>query len=484
MKLSIQSILSKAQAARDEGQWLRAVELYTQLSASDPHSAELQHNLGLSLLGLGKPQEALLHCAHALELNPSFWQSDMIMSKAYQQLDQITKAHHSLKSVLKSDYKNAPARLGLADLALNQYGDPYGATAWVRQIDDPEYVMDVKLTSMMAKLYDRPNWHDPKSAILLTEEIKSFSAEYLRLPNLQLPPLVARSTAKSQRNPAVRMRPRVGLLSPLFSASPVYFLTFSKWKKMAKHCDLILFNRGHKADWATAAFKDLGSEWLDVQHMSAEDLARSLHKADLDVLYDLGGWMDPVGLKALSVKPARQLYKWVGGQSVTTGLTTFDGWVGDEANSPIALQHLYTESLLHIKGGYTSYVVPDYLPKPAAKKSKAPCIFSNPAKVSQAFLERLSTMPGKKVFIHRQYRHPQVQERILAGLGKQAKNAEFIFPGTHQEALETVNAHATMIDTFPYSSGLTAREALAMGTKIQVLEVGSLFCERHTAYVA
>ena len=477
MKASTKTVLARAQAARDEGQWPRAVELYLQLCEVDPQSAEYQHNLGLSYLGLGKSNEALLHCAHALDLNAGFWQSSMIMSKAYQQLDQIGKAQDSLKSVIKMDNKNAAARLGLADLALNQFGEPYEAIAWVKPIDDPDYLMDVKLTSMMAKLYDRPHWSDPQSAVILTEEIKSFSSDYLRLPHLQLPPLVSRGVG-------ARMRPRVGLLSPLFSASPVYFLTFSKWKKMGKHCDLIMFNRGHKADWATADFKEIASSWLDVQHMSAEDLARALHKADLDVLYDLGGWMDPVGLKALSVKPARQLFKWVGGQSVTTGLTTFDGWVGDEANSPISLQHLYTEPLLHIKGGYTSYVAPDYLPKTSTKKSKAPCIFSNPAKVSQPFLERLSVMPGKKVFIHRQYRHPQVQERILDGLGKQAKNAEFIFPATHQEALEAVNAHTAMIDTFPYSSGLTAREAIAMGTKIQVLEVGSLFCERHTAYVA
>jgi len=484
LKTTQKTLLAKAQAARDASHWSRAVELYGQLSSSDPLSPEYQHHLGLSLLGLGKPQEALHHCARALDLNPQFWQSSMIMSKAYLQMDHIGLAQKSLKSVLKLDKHNAPARLGLADLALNQFGEPFEAIDWVEPIKDPAYLMDVQLTSILANLYDRANWQDPQSAIELTEEIKSFSNTHLRLPNLQLPPLAVRGIQSSNLSSQGRQRPRVGLLSPLFSASPVYFLTFSKWRKMASHCDLVIFNRGHQADWATAAFKELRSEWLDVQHMNAEDLARTLHKADLDVLYDLGGWMDPIGLKALSAKPARQMFKWVGGQSVTTGLTTFDGWVGDAANSPIALQHLYTEPLLHIKGGYTSYLPPDYLPKPAPKKSKAACIFSNPAKVSRPFLERLSTMPGKKVFIHRQYRHPQVQERILAGLGKQAKNAEFILPSTHQEALECVNAHATMIDTFPYSSGLTAREALAMGTKIQVLEVGSLFCERHTAYVA
>ena len=40
--------------------------------------------------------------------------------------------------------------------------------------------------------------------------------------------------------------------------------------------------------------------------------------------------------------------------------------------------------------------------------------------------------------------------------------------------------HKTMLDTFPYSSGLTAREAQAMGVKV-IAKAGLLFCERHTA---
>jgi len=74
-----------------------------------------------------------------------------------------------------------------------------------------------------------------------------------------------------------------------------------------------------------------------------------------------------------------------------------------------------------------------------------------------------------------------VQERIRAVLGN---DAQFVIPASHQEALQAVNSHATMIDTFPYSSGLTAREAIAMGTKVKVLHVGELFCERHTAKLA
>lgn len=479
MSENLNSLLSEANAARDKALWPKAIELYGRLTHLAPHSAELKHNLGLSYLASGKSKDALLWCSQALQQKPDLWQSRVLLGKAHQELGQIAEAQACFEQVLQLDANNAEARLALANIFLNQYGEPYSAIEWVKPLQaDPDYQMDAQLTELMASLYDRPNWNH--SAQKLSNRIIEFSEQYLRLPQMQLAPLSDRSQLYQEKN----YRPRVALLSPQFFQSPVYFLTIDAWRKLAKQCDLIVFNRGHKVDHATAEFRSLASEWHDVQNRIAEDLAQNIYVADIDVLYDLGGWMDPIALKALAVKPARQQFKWVGGQSATTGLKSFDGWIGDQAQSPKRLQSLYSEPLIQIPNAYATYTPPAYLPKPAHKKSTAPCIFSNPAKVSQPFLERLSMMPGKKVFIHRQYRHPQVQERILAGLGKQAKSAEFIFPATHQEALECVNAHATMIDTFPYSSGLTAREAIAMGTKIKVLEVGSLFCERHTAYVA
>jgi predicted O-linked N-acetylglucosamine transferase (SPINDLY family) len=247
---------------------------------------------------------------------------------------------------------------------------------------------------------------------------------------------------------------------------------------VAKGSDIVVFNRGHKADWATEIFKDLASEWHNVQEMDAVRLAQAMHVADIDVLYDLGGWMDPVGLKALSVKPAKQMFKWVGGQSVTTGLDNFDGWIGDEAQSPLHLQYLYTEPLVNIKGGYATYTSPDYLPPTPKRKSDVPVVFSNPAKVSRAFLAKLQAMPGKKCFVHRQFQYPQARARVEEALG--AANVEFVLPNSHKEALEVLGQHKVMLDTFPYSSGLTAREAQAMGVSVQA-KVGTLFCERHCA---
>ena len=40
----------------------------------------------------------------------------------------------------------------------------------------------------------------------------------------------------------------------------------------------------------------------------------------------------------------------------------------------------------------------------------------------------------------------------------------------------------TLVDKFSYSSGLTAREARAMGLQVKVF-TGELFCERHSLHL-
>ena len=470
---SIQSILPAAQAARDQGAWQRASDLYRQADQLMPKQAEITHNLALCLLALGQHREAVAVCAETLAIKPGLWQTQIVQAKCEQVLGQIEAADQTYCRILEAHPKQASALSGRADLALNFFGDPLAAAALVEPLlAHPDDAMDAQLTQLMARLYDR----DPAdTAARLAADAKRFAKAHLQLPG----PLL---TPKARDGSVAAGRPRVGLLSNQFSVSPVYFLTIAGWQHVAKGCDIILFNRGHQRDWASEAFFSLASAVMDVQHLPALELARTIAAEQIDVLYDLGGWMDPIGLQALSLKPARVQYKWVGGQSMTTGLRCFDGWIGDAQQSPLRLQGLYSEPLINVAGGYARYTPPAYLPTAAANKSATPCIFSNPAKVSRAFLAYLSKLPGKKVFIHRQYRFTRTRARIEEALGAHA--VEFIYPQSHAEALMALNQHATMLDTFPYSSGLTAYEASALGTRIQCApqaRQGQLFAERHTA---
>lgn len=459
------AVLQSAQEAMNEGRWAESAHFFGLAAQRQVDNAGAWHNLGLSLLALGKPAPALKALQRAYGLNPRLWQSRLLQGRAHKMLGQVQEADASFAAVMQADPTNGTARIARADLAMNVFGTPLQAADWVKPLlGSPEHGDDAELTTLMASLYDRD-----ESAQELNDRVIAFSRRVLRLEPLP------RQPAQPKRNSG---RQRVGLISPLFCVSPVYFLTIAAWQEEAKARDVVVFNRGHKADWATQAFKDLASEWHDVQEMDALRLAQTLQAADLDVLYDLGGWMDPVGLKALSVKPARHMFKWVGGQSITTGLDSFDGWIGDEAQSPTHLQNLYTEPLHNIPGGYAIYTPPDYMPPPQATRRLEPVVFANPAKLSRAFLRHLQTIKGKKVLVHQQFQHVQARDHVLAYLD--ASEVEFVVPRSHHEALQVLGQHAEMLDTFPYSSGLTAREATAMGVKVRA-KVGTLFCERHCA---
>lgn len=469
MTINFNHELESADRLRDQGQWQKAITIYEKIAQSFPATPSLQHNLAVCYFALGQHRNALSCAKAAVQLDQNLWQSEIILAKSQKELGEVSEAFQLFEEVLNKHPHNGEALVGLADILLNVYGDPLKAIQTIQPLFEiKNFVEDAKLTELMASLYDRD-----ESVESLTGRIKLFSKTSMQLNRDEVSFHFKKEALKKS------LKPRVGLVSPMFQASPVYFLTFDFFKKIASQCELIFLNRGNKVDWATDEFKAIATEWHEVSFIDPITLAKTIHGLEVDVLYDLGGWMDPLALKALSLKPARQQFKWVGGQSVTTGLDCFDGWMGDTWHTPEHLQHLYTEPLMNKTDDYVNYSPPPYMPKPMARKRDELAIFANPAKLSRAFLIELNAMHGQKHFIHRQFKHDATRSRVLSMMNE--KDITFICPETHKEALDTINQYQTLIDTFPYSSGLTAREALALGTQIRVLHVGSLFCERHTA---
>jgi hypothetical protein len=94
--------------------------------------------------------------------------------------------------------------------------------------------------------------------------------------------------------------------------------------------------------------------------------------------------------------------------------------------------------------------------------------------------------PGDKLcFIDRRYRHASVRERVLrslfpaSGPGAVPPHIEFVAPDSHAEFLERVSQLSLVVDTFPYSGGLTTAEALHW--RIPCYTVGGrMFSERHS----
>ena len=460
-------LIRAAQACRDAGDWPAALRLFGAAAARDPEDGRIQHNIALGHFALGRPAVALHHAEAALCRAPLLWQSHALTARIHRAVGDVEGCAAGLHAVLAIDPGNATARLGLADLDLNEFGDAGAAVARVAELGtSPAHVTDAELTTLMARLYDR----DGLGAEVLSQRLMAFSAREFRLAPLP-------------RRPRRAGRLRIGLLSPLLSASPVHALTYSTFAALAPEMDLVAFNRGRREDWATAEFRAICRDWHDVQSLEAEPLAGAIACADIDVLFDLGGWSDPVGLKALSARPARRIVTWVGGQSATTGLDTIDAWIGDEWQNPAQSDALYTEPVWRIGGGYVDYTPPPLLSdvRRAQGVQRGVVIAGNPVKIGSELMRSWPAGVRQVTLLDRRYRHARTRARVTALLENAGVTVEAVIaPEGHAAYLQALAGFATMVDTRPYGAGLTAVEGMALGlTVLSAGAPGRLFSERH-----
>lgn len=479
--------LGLADAKRQAQQWREAIDLYRLLEAQLAGQGAFHHNLALCLLGAGQPAQALEQSGQALAAQPGLWQSSVVTVRALKALGRTLEAESLLQSLCQQHPERGEFALELATLTLHESCDARRAREIVQPwLGSPAHAVDAQLTELMASLYDRD-----ETAQAVNDRAMAFARNHLERGAAVK---IFGSTPRTARTRRPRMR--VGLLSPLFNASPVYFFCIGALRRLAGEFDLYFFSRSHRDDWATQQLRPLATQWFDVTDFSADALDASLRQHALDVLVDLGGWMDPIGLKAISTKPAKRMYKWVGGQSLTTGLHAFDGFISDVEQTPAGYERWFTEPLLRLPRGYVTYTPPPYMPapRPAPEHSHVLGIIANPVKVSQPFLAGLQAvlqerarqgMPLVLRFIDRRYGHPQLQARIRTALQApqtalgQRLQLEFIVPGSHVDYLAAVSELSEMVDTRPYTGGLTTMEALSLGVRCSS-EAGTLFCERHT----
>lgn len=461
---SLRAILTEAQARRDAGQWEHAARLFRRAEPLAPDDAGIKHNLALACFAKGDAIAARAAAERAVRIAPRLWQSHALLARIHRDSGDLGACEAAWREVLRHSPGNGAALLGLADLAMNDFGDPAAAAALAAPLRaNPAYAADAELTQMMALLY-LGTGDDAAMAARL--------AAYSRA-NLRLPPLPARAPRAGRR--------RVGAISPLFSASPVYFLCWSALAAIAGTHELVLFNRSTRRDWATDRLHGLAHEWIDVAHVEPAALARRIAAAEIDVLLDLGGWSDAAGLKALSAGPAPRMYKWVGGQSATTGLDMFDGWIGDAWQSPPEAQPLYAERIVNIAGGYADYTPPEGLAALRGLPKKGAALVGNPAKIGEATLAAWPDGLERVALIDRRYAHARPRERVTELLARHRIAVErVVVPPSHEAYLRALAGCEAIVNTQPYAAGLTAVEALALDVRLLAGGAsGRLFCGRH-----
>lgn len=500
--MTLQQALDKAQQLRRDGQWLQAFSLYEKLIAVMPASvatsvwAAVHHNASVCLLALGRSEEAAQFANAAFTRDSDLWQSGVIEINALKRAGKTSAYIERTLALYAGHPDRAEVVLAAANVTLNYLGDASAARHMITPaLSHPTQGREARILHLMTRLYDRDPDDTPQAIssdiCQLAQRDMQLDAESIRRASPALPSL------------PVKQAQRIGIVSPLLSASPVHAFCFSTllaWHQAGY--ELVFIRRGRTEDWATAQFRSLAFAWIDAMDLEAPELHVLLRELNLDVLYEMGGWMDPVGLRAVSVKPAPEMYKWVGGQSCTTGLSVFDGFITDFAQSPPETAQLYSERLLLQDHGYVQYTPPPYmLPyrNRAGTQKGRWGVISNPVKLSRAFLSWLVAVAtedecriqphdrdGKAqidllVLADHRYANPRVRQRIEAVL-RPAWGERLIFevPQGHVGFIETLVGLEGLIDTFPYSCGLTMVEGLYVGLSVCFPDQPRLlFCERH-----
>jgi len=487
MKPADQLQVQQADRLRQAGRWAEALLAYRGLHPALVRLADIQHNMALCCLNLADHAGVLQHARAVFTTRPDAPATLLLQAKAERQLDsqsqrpqqtlldllhRLAERPHRSQTALEQTVIGH-ARLDLAEISLNLDCDAVRSAQWVEPLlHQTAFAERAQLSHIVASLYSRE-----ESDERFHERVLDFASQHLKAP--------AQAKGEPSRS-RVRPRPRVGIVSPMLHASPLFFLCGQALQTLSATHDLVFFSRGRKSDWATEVLRGIATEWHAAAGWDAGALYQHEFSAELDVLLEMGGWMDPDSMCAANGRPALRQFKWVGGQAMTSGLDCFDGFIADQWQIPRQAEWLYTEPIVRLRGGYVRFTPPPDFQLASRRVDAGVWGFiGNPVKVvadGVVALQRAMKTHGRPRclrFIDRRYRYASVVDRVRALFNKTGVPCEFLAPSTNAEFLEEVSRLSAMVDTSPYSAGLTAREALGLGVPILSHPRSKLFSSLH-----
>ncbi|MBF0310073.1 MAG: tetratricopeptide repeat protein [Magnetococcales bacterium] len=461
---------------RELGELQEAKTLLRMATHLQPQWPEAWSNLGLVLQDLGLYQEAIQAFDQAIRLNPDEPRYLLNASQPLEALGRLTPCEALLNRALNlTESPGLQINLGLVlqkqgrhEEARNAFRnaltqDPHHAAAWSNWLLGSHYQPGIEAATLLAR---HREW-----------------AGQLRLPS---PPAFANS-----REPDRALR--IGLVSPDLGQHPVgYFM--AAWMAHHRSPDYILHVYSDRArpDALTARLQQACQGWRETRFLTDAQLAETIRQDGIDILIDLAGHTAGNRLGCFALKPAPLQMSWAGYVG-TTGLPTMDALLADATHVPPGEEECYGETVEYLPDGYICYQPPADLPEVSPSPWLEKGFFTygclqNPAKINFEVLsvwsEILSEVPGSRLWLQGiSLEDVANRERIVGGLRRRGIAEErVVLRGAlpHRQVLESYGEIDLVLDTFPYSGGLTTCEALVMGVPTLTWP-GRSFAGRHAS---
>ena len=443
--------------------------------ANAPKSAELRFNLGNVFHAAGRLPAAEAAYRKAIELAPRHAEAHANLGAVLAEAGLKDKAEACFKAAIAINPDIMPAYVGLADLVDDGTMD---AVAHRRTV----LAMKPNLAAIRSSLLMCLHYVPGVSRDDLLAEHKTYGALTVQK---DAPVFDPKHDFMSTR------RLKVGFVSGDFRFHAMLFFALPVLEARDKSAfEIYCYSTTAKTDPYTPEFRKAADHWRDVRALSAKDLAQLVVRDGIDILIDLSGHAPHNRLPAFAFKPAPLQVAW-GDYVDTRGLGTIDVLLGDAVHTPAEEDRFYTERVSRFAPDYICYRPPSYAPPVAS----APCLkngfitfgtFSEVTKVGATSVAQwaavLKAVPKAKFLLNGYLFADGVRQgRIVSLFTDHGITADrLIFKGgdLHGAFLAQYAEVDVILDTAPYSGGLTTCEALLMGVPVLTV-TGDRFCGRH-----
>ena len=276
---------------------------------------------------------------------------------------------------------------------------------------------------------------------------------------------------------------RIGYYSFDFRNHPVAHLT-ARLFEVHDHDKFDIYAYSYGPDDGSAVrgrIKGNVKEFVDVSELSIIDTARRIAADDIDFLIDLTGSTQHTRSQVFALRPARFQAHWLGFVG-TMGSTYYDYIIADDIVAPIGDELYFAEKILRLPSGM--HIMDDSRKVETAHQTRAAnglpdsglifgCFcqtFKIQPEIFSAWMEVLKAVPESVLWLASGPKG--AIENLRASTLRYGVDSNRIIVAERCEMEEYLSRFALIdvyLDTFPYTSGTVASDALLMGCPLLTL---------------
>lgn len=288
---------------------------------------------------------------------------------------------------------------------------------------------------------------------------------------------------------------RVGMLSNGFGAHPTGLLIVAMLEALAADASiethLFALNPGDGSDIRTRL---VAAARVHAMHGRRHgEVARRIHDAGIDVLFDLRGWGGGGAPEVLAMRPAPVQVNWLAYPG-TSGAPWIDYVLADAFALPESMAPHYSERVVRLPRCFQPSDTARVLPPPAARAAYGLpergsdgtgvvlCCFNNSYKLNPRSVVRLFAVlrgvPGSVLWLLSGPGRADERLRDAArAAGLDAARLVFMTKQPHAEYMTRLQLADLFLDTNPYNAHTTASDALWAGCPVLTVP-GDTFASR------